>query len=160
MSAITSPGGCHGNERQIDRGSVIARKSRRLSPDARADDTYMAGKQWSALRCGARRSNGLICRGRALENGRCKWHGGKSTPYHTRPIPPASIERIRLASRARLLARWQAWRDGGCIPQDRPNKRRTAISRATWMWTETDEQRRARIIADLQVRFPDRNWDD
>jgi hypothetical protein len=71
----------------------------------------MAGKRWTALRCGARRKNGLACRGRALANGRCKFHGGMVTPYHTRPISPEGIERIREASRARMLAAWQAYRE-------------------------------------------------
>jgi hypothetical protein len=95
----------------------------------------MAGKRWTARRCFALKKDGGICHGRALENGRCKFHGGLSTPYDTRPIPPEGIERIREASRARMLAAWQAYREakarGLPLPPRLGNKkRRTAFSEA------------------------------
>jgi hypothetical protein len=92
--------------------SILPAEKARSITYARVNETYkMAGHQWTARRCGARLSNGQICYGRALENGRCKWHSGKITPYHTRPISPEGIERIREASRKRILAAWAAYRE-------------------------------------------------
>jgi hypothetical protein len=119
----------------------------------------MAGKQWSALRCGAHLSGGRICNGRALANGRCKWHSGKITPYHMRPISPEGIERIREASRARMLAAWEGYREakakGLPLPRLGNKKRQAGIVEAPGLPPETAEQRRSRIIDDLRRRFPD-----
>ena len=57
------------------------------------------------------------------------------------------------ASPLASVARWWG------IPQDRPNKRRTASLRPKWEWKETPQERRQRIIQDLQRRFPERDWD-
>jgi len=49
-------------------------------------------------RCGARNRRGLPCRASAMRNGRCKFHGGKSTG----PRTPEGLERSRRA----------AWKNG------------------------------------------------
>jgi len=49
----------------------------------------------AAPRCGARARSGGNCRQPAMRNGRCRFHGGKSTGART----PEGLERIR---RARL----------------------------------------------------------
>jgi hypothetical protein len=93
----------------------------------------MAGHHWYARRCGAIKKNGEYCFGRALENGRCKFHSGMVTPYHTRPISPEGIERIRQASRNRMLAAWDAYREakvkGLPLPRIGRQKRQAAISK-------------------------------
>ncbi len=47
----------------------------------------------AAPRCGARNRRGCPCAGPAMRNGRCRFHGGKSTG----PRTPAGLERSRLA---------------------------------------------------------------
>jgi len=47
----------------------------------------------AALRCGARNRRGCPCAGPAMPNGRCRFHGGKSTG----PRTPAGLERSRMA---------------------------------------------------------------
>jgi hypothetical protein len=59
----------------------------------------MAG-HWTARRCFALKKNGELCLGRALENGRCKYHSGMVTPYRTRPISEAGKVRIGAAAKA------------------------------------------------------------
>ena len=46
-----------------------------------------------APRCGAKTRKGTPCQAPAMENGRCRLHGGKSTG----PKTPEGIERIRQA---------------------------------------------------------------
>ena len=62
--------------------------------------------------CNARTKSGGFCRARGLENGRCKWHGGKSTGPNT-PEGRAAIARSNMARRIdkRLLAQWEKYRD-------------------------------------------------
>jgi len=48
----------------------------------------------SARRCGARNSCGQPCRAMAMKNGRCKFHGGKSTG------PKTAEGRARIAAAA------------------------------------------------------------
>ena len=105
----------------------------------------MAGRQWSALRCGARRANGLICRGRALANGRCKYHGGMVTPYHMRPISEAGKRRIGDAQRARWI-RYRADRAATGKPIGRPRKPRE-LTIAEWY---AEKRQRARDFLDPQ----------
>jgi hypothetical protein len=45
-------------------------------------------------RCGARTRSGMPCRGAAMENGRCRVHGGPSTG----PRTPEGLERSRRAN--------------------------------------------------------------
>ena len=59
----------------------------------------------AAPRCGARsKRTGKPCRGAAMPNGRCKFHGGKSTG----PRTPEGLERSRRAN----------WKHGShlCLP--------------------------------------------
>ena len=73
----------------------------RPRPPLRAHiETLMAGHQWTARRCFALKKNGEPCFGRALANGRCKFHSGMITPYYTRPISPEGKERIAASMRA------------------------------------------------------------
>lgn len=53
-------------------------------------------------RCGAQTRAGTPCQAPALDNGRCKLHGGKSTG------PKSQEGRQRIA--AAQLARWERWR--------------------------------------------------
>jgi hypothetical protein len=64
----------------------------------------MAGKQWSAIRCGQVKSNGEYCFGRALENGKCRFHGG--IPYNMRVISEDGKKAISIAQKSR----WMRWR--------------------------------------------------
>src|SRR5262245_7422105 len=47
-----------------------------------------------APRCGAKTRKGTACQAPAMRNGRCQFHGGKSTG----PRTPEGIERIRRAA--------------------------------------------------------------
>src|ERR1035438_1829524 len=47
-----------------------------------------------ALRCGARTRRGTSCQGPAMQNGRCRMHGGTSTG----PRTPQGLERCRSAN--------------------------------------------------------------
>ncbi|TPG45717.1 hypothetical protein EAH89_26275 [Roseomonas nepalensis] len=47
----------------------------------------------AAPRCGARARSGEPCRAPAMRNGRCAFHGGKSTG----PLTAEGLERIRIA---------------------------------------------------------------
>ena len=140
--------------------SSCYRKSRRLNLHARGnrDLQKMAGKRWTAKRCGAWKKDGGICQGRALENGRCKFHGGMSSPYHTRVIPPELIERIRQASRARMLAAWEAYREakakGAPLPRLGRKKRLAHISWLHRLRLQPNE-RRANAIRAIQEKWPD-----
>jgi hypothetical protein len=52
-----------------------------------------SGDLQSAARCGAKTRRGMICQAPAMENGRCRLHGGKSTG----PRTAEGVERCRQA---------------------------------------------------------------
>ena len=117
----------------------------------------MAGRRNWMPRCRAyARSTGLPCRRKpvlnpdgSIKNGRCPNHGGHSTGPRTRSGHDRCTA-ARIASYARR-------RELGLPCFVRKPKPAPAV-RAS-LPPETPEQRRARIIADLKVRFPDRDWD-
>jgi hypothetical protein len=119
-------------------------------------------------KCGAfARSTGLPCR-RKVERGedgrpktRCWNHGGapgsgKQTEQGRRNIGEAS--------RQRMIAFWRDWKAKGSPPIVRghtvgqPKRAQAAVSERPGLSPESDEQRRARVIADLKRRYPDRDW--
>jgi hypothetical protein len=51
------------------------------------------GSPDNAPRCGARTRSGVPCKGPAMKNGRCRFHGGPSTG----PRTPEGLERSRKA---------------------------------------------------------------
>jgi len=53
------------------------------------------GNPNSAPRCGAKTRKGTPCKAPAMKNGRCRFHGGKSTG----PRTPEGLERSRKANR-------------------------------------------------------------
>jgi hypothetical protein len=68
------------------------------------------------------------------------------TPYHMRPISLEGIERIREASRNRMLAAWEAYREakakGLPLPRLGNKKRRTALSEAPAPTPAPDDRRK------------------
>ena len=105
-------------------------------------------------RCGGRnRGNGLPCQAAGIyPTWRCRWHGGMSTPYYTRPISPEGKERIA----ASMRAYWARVRSGEVI-RPATSKREPVTTPEAWrrLPPETAEARRERIVADLRRRFPD-----
>lgn len=82
--------------------------------------------------CGAyARSTGQPCRARALENGRCRCHGGLSTGPKTsegrRAIAEALRKRMTSGQRKQALEGFYRWLEGG----GRVHLKKTAKSRFT-----------------------------
>ena len=69
--------------------------------DARAHMTLHQAI-WASAECGARTRPGRPCARKALKNGRCRNHGGKSTG----PKSEAGCDRISQAQ----MTRWRKWR--------------------------------------------------
>jgi hypothetical protein len=72
----------------------------------------------SKIECGAyARSTGELCRAKALENGRCRNHGGLSTGPRTaegrRAIGEATRQRMASRERERVLDGFFRWLESG-----------------------------------------------
>jgi hypothetical protein len=91
----------------------------------------------------------------------CASHGGLTPNPRTAVLSDIGRQRISAAAKAH----WERYRAnklaGLPIPQvGRPKRPMSKYKPAREFFSEKAERRRARIIADLKVRFPDRNWDD
>jgi len=85
----------------------------------------------------------------------CRSHGGLTPPYEDRPIGAAGKERIA----ASMRAYWQRVK-AGLVIRPATSKRAAQPTPETWrrLPPETQEARRARIIRELQERWPDQDW--
>jgi hypothetical protein len=125
----------------------------------------MVGKNAWAPPCGARTRAGGSCLARVVigpegPRSRCRMHGGHLLSGKQ---TPAGRKRISDAVRKRMLAFWDAWREQGKPTLPWADRLRTAkpMRPATSPPAlSTDEQRKARVKAELKRRWPDRNWDD
>jgi hypothetical protein len=116
----------------------------------------MSGRHYWLPRCGAMTRKGTPCKRKpilnpdgSVRNGRCLNHGGKSSG------PKKHHDRCT-AGRIALYARRRA---AGLPAIIRKPKVAPAASPRAWEWTETPAERRQRIVADLKIRYPDRDWD-
>ena len=122
----------------------------------------MVGKNAWAPPCGARTRAGGSCLARVVvgpqgPRSRCRMHGGhlqsgKQTPEGRKSISDAMQKRMR--------AFWSAWREAGKPPLPWRESLRTAKPRAqpTIPSAPAADERRARVIAELKRRWPDRDW--
>jgi hypothetical protein len=116
----------------------------------------MAGRRYWLPRCGAMTRQGMPCKRKpilnpdgSIRNGRCLNHGGASTgprKHHDK----CTAGRVALYARRRELGL-------PCIVR-KPKAAPTASGSGSALPPETAEARRKRIVADLKVRFPDRDW--
>jgi hypothetical protein len=135
-----------------------AKARERLAMRAR-HGVKMSGRRYWLPRCGAMTRKGTPCKRKPVllpdgqvRNGRCRNHAGCSTG-------PRTIEGHArcLEGRLKLYAARRAAGLPAIVRKPKPAPVRPA--RPAW-YSPTPAERRQRVIADLKVRFPDRNWDD
>ena len=119
----------------------------------------MVGRKNWLPRCGAyARSTGLPCRRKPvllpdgrIRNGRCINHGGASSGPKSR----AGHDRCT----AGRIAYYQRRREAGLpILPRQPKPEPQSVKMAPWR-QETEAERKARIIRELNERWPDQDWD-
>jgi hypothetical protein len=130
-----------------------------------------AAKARQRPRCGARlrgEKAGLLCQRRVVQHRTsCPNHLGCCRPGMSKG--PTTVDGRRRISEGQKR-RWIRWREARAagIPLrhkrlGRPPKAKVkelAAPSTTQRWTTSPSERRARVIADLKVRYPHKNWDD
>ena len=87
--------------------------------------------------------------------GRCRLHGGCSTGAKSVAGKAKSLAALKAGN----AAYWARVKSGAVKRLPRPKPAPVRPARPPWP-EPTPAERRQRVIADLKVRFPDRNWDD